>query len=59
MKDLDVVVYWDDLLVTGKTEQDHLKKLQKVLQRLQERGLRVKKTKCEFGKCRLNTWDMF
>lgn len=45
MKDLDVVVYLDDLLKTGKTEYDHLQKLQKVLQRLQECGLRVKKSK--------------
>ncbi|XP_060759945.1 uncharacterized protein K02A2.6-like [Neoarius graeffei] len=50
MKDLDVVVYLDDLLITGKTEQDHVQKLQKVLQRLQESGLRVKKSKCKFGK---------
>lgn len=50
MKDLEVVVYLDDLLITGKTEQDHLQKLQAVLQRLQESGLRVKKAKCEFGK---------
>lgn len=51
MKDLNVVnVYLDNLLVTGKTEQEHLQKLQKVLQRLQESGLRVKKSKCEFGK---------
>lgn len=50
MRDLGVVVYLDDLLVTGKTEQEHLEKLHKVLQRLQDSGLRVKKGKCEFGK---------
>lgn len=50
LKDLDVVTYLDDLLVTGKNEHDHVQKLQKVLQRLQECGLRVKKSKCEFGK---------
>nr|XP_055073117.1 uncharacterized protein K02A2.6-like [Misgurnus anguillicaudatus] len=50
MKDLDVVVYLDDLLVTGRTEQEHLLRLQAVLKRLQENGLRVKKSKCEFGK---------
>lgn len=50
MKDLDVVLYLDDLLITGKTELDHLQKLQKVLQRLQQCGLRVKQSKCEFGK---------
>ncbi|GAA6092348.1 uncharacterized protein K02A2.6, partial [Tachysurus ichikawai] len=50
MKDLDVVVYLDDLLVTGRTKQEHLLRLQAVLKRLQETGLRVKKSKCEFGK---------
>ncbi|XP_041957495.1 uncharacterized protein K02A2.6-like [Alosa sapidissima] len=50
MKDLDIVICLDDLLITGKTEHEHLQKLQKVLQRLQESGLRVKKSKCEFGK---------
>ncbi|KAI2665702.1 Transposon Ty3-G Gag-Pol polyprotein [Labeo rohita] len=33
---LDVVVYLDDLVVTGGTEQEHLQRLQAVLQRLQE-----------------------
>lgn len=41
MKDLDVVVYLDDLLVTGRTEHEHLLRLQAVLQRLKENGLRV------------------
>lgn len=45
MKDLGVVVYLDDLLIAGKTEQEHLQQLQNVLQRLQESGLRVKKSK--------------
>ena len=49
LKDLDVVVYLDDLLITGKNEQDHLQKLQTVLQRLQESGLRIKKAKCDSG----------
>lgn len=45
-----IVVYLDDLLVTGKAEQEHLQKLQKDLQRQQWSGLRVKKSKSEFGK---------
>uniref|UniRef100_A0A3B3TFN7 Gypsy retrotransposon integrase-like protein 1 n=1 Tax=Paramormyrops kingsleyae TaxID=1676925 RepID=A0A3B3TFN7_9TELE len=50
MKNLNVVVYLDDLLVMGKDEAQHLKNLDNVLRRLQKHGLRVKKSKCEFGK---------
>ncbi|KAJ8333797.1 hypothetical protein SKAU_G00411160 [Synaphobranchus kaupii] len=53
MKDLPVVVFLDDLLVTGCTEKEHLDNLQKVLQRLQENGLRVKRPKCEFAKTQI------
>lgn len=45
MKDLNVVVYLDDLLVMGRDETEHLMNLDRVLQRLQENGLRVKKAK--------------
>ena len=34
-----VIVYIDDILVTGKTEQEHLAALEEVLQRLGEAGL--------------------
>ena len=38
-----VVVYLDDILVTGPTEEEHLATLDKVLQRLSEAGLRLRK----------------
>ena len=44
----NVVVYIDDILVTGPTEEEHLKSLDQALSRLEEAGLRVKKTKCKF-----------
>lgn len=53
MKDLNVVVYLDDLLVMGRDETEHLTNLDRVLQRLQENGLRVKESKCEFGKTQI------
>ncbi len=40
MKDLKVVVYLDDLLIVSKDEQEHLATLCKVLQRLQDSGLK-------------------
>uniref|UniRef100_A0AAV2L2F4 Gypsy retrotransposon integrase-like protein 1 n=1 Tax=Knipowitschia caucasica TaxID=637954 RepID=A0AAV2L2F4_KNICA len=53
MRDLNVLVYLDDLLVMGRDEAEHLLNLDRVLQRLQENGLRVKKSKCDFGKTQI------
>ncbi len=43
-----VVVYLDDILVTGEDEETHLKTLEEVFKRLSEADLRVKKEKCLF-----------
>ena len=43
-----VIVYLDDILVSGTSEEDHLKTLEIVLQRLLSAGLSVKKEKCQF-----------
>ena len=43
-----VCIYIDDILVTGRTEEEHLHNLGKVLERLNKAGLRLKKAKCEF-----------
>ncbi|XP_016520874.1 uncharacterized protein K02A2.6-like [Poecilia formosa] len=45
MKGLPVVVYLDDLLITGHSKAEHLCNLEKALRRLQENGLRVKRSK--------------
>ena len=42
------VVYLDDVLVTGRTPQEHDRNLEMVLTRLQEAGLRLKEEKCCF-----------
>ena len=43
-----VLVYLDDILITGPTDVDHLKSLQETLSRLEEAGLRLQKQKCSF-----------
>ena len=39
-------MYLDDILVTGSTEEAHLRALEEVLRRLEQAGVRVKQTKC-------------
>ena len=43
-----VTVYIDDILVTGRSDKEHLDALEKVLHRLSEYGLRLKRDKCSF-----------
>ncbi|XP_049522593.1 uncharacterized protein K02A2.6-like [Dermacentor silvarum] len=42
-----VVVYFDDTLVTGTDDKDHLNNLGKVFQGIEERGLKLKHSKCK------------
>jgi len=44
----NVVVYLDDILVTGVTEVKHLAALEEVLKRFQAAGLHLRKEKCTF-----------
>ena len=37
------MVYIDDILITGRTEEEHLRTLDKVLQILEDAGMRLKK----------------
>ena len=43
-----VVVYLDDILVTGPSEEEHLSSLKQVLTRLQEAGLRLNRKNVSF-----------
>ena len=43
-----VICYLDDILVTGETAEEHLQNLEKVLRRLQEHGVTLKRDKCSF-----------
>lgn len=38
----------DDIIITGKNDQEHLDRLEEVLKSLQEHGLRANQEKCEF-----------
>uniref|UniRef100_A0A3B3SKQ2 Gypsy retrotransposon integrase-like protein 1 n=1 Tax=Paramormyrops kingsleyae TaxID=1676925 RepID=A0A3B3SKQ2_9TELE len=44
----NVAVYLDDILVTGPGKQEHLQNLEEVLTRLEQSGLRLKRSKYEF-----------
>jgi hypothetical protein len=42
------ICYVDDILVTGATEEEHLRNLEEVFHLLQDHNIRVKKEKCRF-----------
>ena len=42
-----VICYIDDILITSKTYEEHLRTLEKVLQRIKEHGMRLKREKCK------------
>ena len=44
----ECLVYLDDIIVLGRSFEEHLKNLQSVLQRLRQAGLRLKLSKCLF-----------
>ncbi len=53
-KDLpQVLCYQDDILITGKDKDEHLRNLEEALQRLQANGLTAQQSKCEFMKSSL------
>ena len=45
-----VICYLDDILITGKTEAEHLSNLRQVLQKFKDHGVRARKEKCAFMK---------
>ena len=44
-----VCCFFDDILIVGSTDAEHDARVRQVLQRLKQRGVRLKKDKCEFG----------
>ncbi len=43
-----VIIYLDDILVFSKTEEDHIRDLRLVLERIKLAGLVAKRSKCAF-----------
>ena len=48
----------DDIIVFGKTERDHDIALHATLKRLSEKGLTLNKSKCEFGKDKIEFFGL-
>jgi hypothetical protein len=47
------LVYLDDILIFSETAEEHSQHVQRVLERLRQHGLCVKRSKCEFGRTRI------
>ena len=43
-----VSVYLDDILITGRSDEEHLQRLGKLLTHLEAAGLRLQRSKCTF-----------
>lgn len=44
----DIIIYLDDILITGSSEEEHLPTLKQVLIQLEQAGLRVERNKRVF-----------
>ena len=44
----DVAPYLDNVIITGKDDEEHLKNLSVVLEKISQAGLRFKRSKCQF-----------
>ena len=51
---LEVLVYLDDLIIFGRTLEEHEQRLLKVLDRLQSEGLKLSLDKCQFCRTSVN-----
>ena len=48
--------YLDDVLITRQNDEEHLQTLETVFCHLEDYGLRLKRSKCEFLKTRVEYW---
>ena len=47
------VTYLDDIIIFSKDEEEHLEHLRIIFQRLEEAGLKLKRSKCDFMKTQI------
>ena len=47
------IIYLDDIIVVSKTPEEHIKQLRSVFEKLDQAGLQLKPSKCEFFKKRV------
>lgn len=45
-----IIVYLDDILITGRSIEEHWQRVQEVLKRFEEVGLRINRNKCAFAR---------
>ena len=50
----NILIYIDDILVMSETFDEHLDLVRKVLQLLRKHGIKIKVNKCEFFRCEVN-----
>lgn len=53
LKGLPVIIYIDDVFFSSETEEEHLKLLEQVVDRLVQAGLKIGMNKCEIGKAQV------
>ena len=49
----NVLIYMDDVIIYGRTEEEHNVTLLKVLNKIRKSGLKVNRDKCQFNKTKL------
>ncbi|KAE8283615.1 hypothetical protein D5F01_LYC19018 [Larimichthys crocea] len=52
LKDFGVTIYIDDVFLADDTKEEHLQRLQQVVERLTDAGLKLNLKKCQFGQFR-------
>ncbi|XP_038058795.1 uncharacterized protein K02A2.6-like [Patiria miniata] len=53
-----VVVYMDDVLITGRTKEEHDERLQRILEIVQNAGLQLNKDKCKIAQTKVDFFGM-